>query len=1226
MAYTSVNYSVNHLIRLLSSRGLIFSKEGQIPMLKLELVFLRTFLWWTAKRCTENQNLELLLLQIEVVVRNAISHIQARDSDEWSFQVLHHTRLLKPEIEKTYIKIVKSSPPTPDTRVVVEFMNNLIDNLKDLLRYPDSSTFSPEEELRQLVTKLRFLRNLLSFVATRCTDHEKLKHLSNYAEAIAIEAACLPFMCSFDQKDGNSTSSIKDKLTELTRKINPITPDIRRIYVEVLEALSPLTTETDISDPDLASFIDTLQDCLTELKHNQPPWIRSFEALHHELTFLSSFTKDPPEQFIESDNSDDPKVDPIQLLLGEMRDWSTSSAHPFKHYTEHLTLKGQFTRIQDLAVKVGCTIFFFFNFNEMEEHKLAEEEATLVDLIEKIKHLKSEIGVPMLTLPEVNIIRTDDLGFIRNLIELINQQAGPLDCLKRRVQGIADELEFLSSFLKKCGERRHEHEKLRNLAGQIMTVAYRAEYVIDSLLVRDGTLFYHSFCIVDVVGEMKRIRREVMVFDEKMSNVIEPKVLNSTMPSRDMVSVAMSEELVGLEDEKERLRDQLINGSHALSAIPILGICGLGKTTLAMSLYHDELVVKHFDIRAAVSVSHVYDTEKLVLAVLHNINGYPDTSNGGDGDLLKVKKMIYLSLKGKRFLILIDDVRDTEAYVDLGNLFPNDFTGSRILLTTRSYQIASCAAHSTKIHNLRFLTEEESWKLLKKKIFHQQFCLPELEEAGKHMVKQCHGIPAMIVWMADIVARTRTEADWIQVGECNQIDEYLFSINEKEYSVIPDHLRPCFLYFGAFPLEEEIPVSKLIKLWAAEGFIQQTEAESSEAVAMDYLRYLVERGFVMACQRSSEGEVKRCKVHDRWHKFCLVKASHENFFQLMDLGGGVDPNDSNIPLSLACDHRRLFTSSNWWDSITLQVSGPFVRTLVLTGRRCDLSTLNISSLYQNLKLVRVLDLGRINVGNDFPVGLEKMTLLKYLEVRGEMTSIPSSIDSLRQLETFVTIGLRGAVAIPGSIWSLTNLRHLHIKGGTYSLGAPEKMLPNLRTMSTPLLRYGEDSEEILRRLVRLEKLKCIFLDSSRKKNLFPKLGILEHLQSLKLLYYGEVRKTCEFNFPSNLRRLTLSGFRLPWDQISIIGELPNLEMLKLLNKAFEGSLWEVKDDQFPCLKYLKLDTLDLEEWYMSEDALPELERLELKKCKKLRKIPLNIDNPQKYFMVDDKLKVIIRNR
>ncbi|XP_055809374.1 putative late blight resistance protein homolog R1B-16 isoform X2 [Solanum dulcamara] len=694
--------------------------------------------------------------------------------------------------------------------------------------------------------------------------------------------------------------------------------------------------------------------------------------------------------------------------------------------------------------------------------------------------------------------------------------------------------------------------------------------------------------------------------------------INSTMPSRDLVNVAVPEELVGLEDDMCRLMDELTSGSRELSVIPILGISGLGKTTPAMSLYCDERIVIHFDIRAAVSVSQIYDTKELVLAMLHKITGYPDTSNGGDVDFWSAK--LYKSLKGRRFFILIDDLMgDIAAWDDLRNLFPDDRNGSIILLTTRSYEIASYAA-PTEIHNLRFLTQEESWGLLKKKTFLRQFYPPELREAGKRIAKQCHGIPAMIVWMAGILARTRTETYWIQVAQSNQIDEYLLIRGEQEYSDIPDHLRQCFLYFGAFPLEEEIPVSNLIRLWAAEGFIQQTEAKSFEDVAVDYLMNLVRQGLVMVCQRSSEGVVKRCKVHDRLHKFCLAKANHENFFQLMErygdvstpLGGGIDPSDSNIPLSLTCEHRRLFISSYLWDNISLKLSGPLVRSLVLTGSRSDIPRSHASSLYKNFKLVRVLDLGHINVGNDFPVGPENMTLLKYLEVRGEMTSIPPSIGSLRQLETFVTIGLPGAeISIPDSIWSLTNLRHLHINNRS-SFGAHDykqaEMLPNLRSMPTPLLIYGEDSELILRRLPRLENLKCIYLeswDSIRKKNLFPKLGILEHLQSLKLFYDGEVRKRCQFHFPSILSRLTLSHFRLPWDQISIIGQLPNLSVLKLLNNAFEGSLWEVEDDQFFCLKLLKLDTLDLEHWDVSEDALPKLERLELQKCKKLEEIPFS---------------------
>ncbi|KAM3288630.1 hypothetical protein P3S67_022060 [Capsicum chacoense] len=1262
MAYTGVNYSLNHLVRLLSTPVLTSSKES-IPMLKLELGFLRTFLWWTAKHCRENGNLEALLLQIEVVARNAVSHIQpillksvedsAKELDQRSAEVLHHVQLLKPEIEKAYIKVAKSSTHAPDALMVVEFMNSLIDNLKDLLRYRDPSTFS---ELRPFITKLRFLRNLLSFVATRCIDQEKLKDLTNHTEGIAIEAACIPFMCAFDPKDGNSTTSIKDKLTELTWKIKPSTPDIRRIYMGVLGALSLLTTETDISDPDLASFIDSLQDCLVDLQDNQQIWMDSlkvnFEVLHHELTFLSSFAKDPPNQFIESDKSesDDPKADPIQVLLGKIRDWSsTSDAHPFKDYTESLTFKGQFTHIQDLAVKVGCTIFFFFDFNELEEHKLVEAETTLVDLIKKIKLLKSEIKVPIpLTLPEVNIIRIDYLGFIRNFRELLDQQAGPVNYLKRRALGIADELEHLSSLLKNCGENFHEHEKLRNLATQIMTAAYRAEYVIESLLLRDGTVFNHSLSLIDAVGEMKRIRREVMVFDQKMSYVTEPKVVNLTMPSRGMINVAKQEELVGFTDERDRLIDQLTRRSSPLSVIAIVGMSGVGKTTLAKRVYNDPGVSNHFDICAFVTVSRVYDSRELLLEILHAITGHNDKVDGRD-----LSEMLHERLHGKGFLIVMDDVWDAEAYNVLSASLPRDEnTGSRILLTTRSDDVAKDVTAGFElhdIHHLRPLEEAESWILLEKMIFQQESCPPKLKELGMQLSKKTKGLPFAIILVAGILANAEKTAEhWTEVQESldqtkiGSNDQDLSSIIGMSYQGLLDCLRHCFLYFGAFPQDDEILTSKLIRLWIAEGLIQQTEGKSLEDVAVDYLMFLIGRGLIMAEQKSSKDRVKSCRVRDLIHEFCLAKAKQENVYRLMDEVSTVDGfdhhgADSNIPFSVTCDHRRLLISSNWWANTSLEVSGPLVRSLVITGRRSDFPRSHVSSLYHNFKLLRVLDLGRVNVANDFPVGLENMNLLKYLEVRGEMTSVPSSIGSLQRLETFVTIGLRGEVALPDAIWNLRNLRHLRIDGGA-SFGAPDykqeisgKLLSNLRTMSTPILKYREDSEEMLRRLPRLEKLKCICLFQDK---MLPRLNLPPQLVSLKLFSYSPALFPDfywrELKFPSSLRRLTLSGNRLPWHQISIIGrQLHNLEVLKLQNNAIEGSRWVIKAGDFPRLNLLKLDTLDLEVWsvvvpelinpfkYIQEYVdigkrlLPSLERLELQKCKKLKKLPAELKKCKK---------------
>ncbi|PHU05585.1 hypothetical protein BC332_26407 [Capsicum chinense] len=205
-----------------------------------------------------------------------------------------------------------------------------------------------------------------------------------------------------------------------------------------------------------------------------------------------------------------------------------------------------------------------------------------------------------------------------------------------------------------------------------------------------------------------------------------------------------------------------------------------------------------------------------------------------------------------------------------------------------------------------------------------------------------------------------------------------------------------------------------------QGLIQQTEGNSLEDVEMDYLMLLIGRGLIMVARMSSSDRVKSCRVHDMIYEFCLAKAKQENVYRLMDSYNEVstvdgfdhrcvDPNDSNIPLSVKCDYRRLHISSNWWDNISLEISGPLVRILVVTGRRFDFSRSHVSSLYHNFKLPRVLDLRSINVGNDFPVELEKMTLLKYLEVQGEITSFPSSIGCPQRLETFVTIGLQGEV-------------------------------------------------------------------------------------------------------------------------------------------------------------------------------------------------------------------------
>ncbi|CAA2992529.1 Hypothetical predicted protein [Olea europaea subsp. europaea] len=73
--------------------------------------------------------------------------------------------------------------------------------------------------------------------------------------------------------------------------------------------------------------------------------------------------------------------------------------------------------------------------------------------------------------------------------------------------------------------------------------------------------------------------------------------------------------------------------------------------------------------------------------------------------------------------------------------------------------------------------------------------------------------------------------------------------------------------------------------------------------------------------------------------------------------------------------------------------------------------------------------------------------------------------------------------------------------------------------------------------------------------------------------------------------------------MSLIGTLPNLEILKLGHYSFLGKIWDTKDHEFQKLKYLQLELPDLEDWNSSYDHFPVLERLVLMNCIVLKAIP-----------------------
>ncbi|GFY89236.1 hypothetical protein Acr_06g0011760 [Actinidia rufa] len=137
---------------------------------------------------------------------------------------------------------------------------------------------------------------------------------------------------------------------------------------------------------------------------------------------------------------------------------------------------------------------------------------------------------------------------------------------------------------------------------------------------------------------------------------------------------------------------------------------------------------------------------------------------------------------------------------------------------------------------------------------------------------------------------------------------------------------------------------------------------------------------------------------------------------------------------------------------------------------------------------------------------------------------------------------------------------------------------------------------------------------------FPDTDFLNHLQELKLwcgrfgswpIRLGGIR------FPTNLRKLTLMESTVKWTEMSTLGKsLPNLEVLKLMQVACVGKCWKTSDGDFPQLKFLKLVAIPIEEWEVSSNPFPRLQRLVLIRCCGLQSIPSEIGEVPTLQMIE----------
>lgn len=806
------------------------------------------------------------------------------------------------------------------------------------------------------------------------------------------------------------------------------------------------------------------------------------------------------------------------------------------------------------------------------------------------------------------------------------------------VISLYEDLKAIKACLKWLKESPSERRKLLSFVlGQIRDVVLKIldatdYFVINALANNNGIsgadingLFQHSSDLSFHIKQVSLYRKMISEYCNGAVNVsvstreVSPRMESSSSP------YLGEEEVVGFDKETEELLDRLTGKKKQLEVISVVGMAGIGKTTLAKRLYNDPRVLYHFHVRGWTRGPKILETwnalHDVLSCITHDKVSLDKTPENQMGEKL------YKLLKGKRYLIVIDDIWDSFDWkFSMEEYFPDDANGSRVLMTSRIKDEVMKINPSSDPIVMQFLRQNECWALFESRVFVDESCPEELMELGKEMVAKCKALPLAIVVLAGVAKKNKSPEWWRHiVKDINSFirgEEEFMDILALSYNQLPNWLKPCFLYLGSFPQGYEVPVKKLVWSWIAEGFVEHSGEKKLEDKGEQYLMDLVDRSLVIVSKRRSSGRIKTCHVHDLLRDLCSIKAK------------------DSLLLQPICRHEQicLFSASsptsyhyNYVGVREPRVVPAFVNPEppdilcfhsydfhYVPANHVKLTHIN-KYLVQEKSLVhkhlRVLDLGYI-ILEHFPLEILHLVHLKYLALKIYILRELPLLSMLWNLETFILATEKGqTVTLPEDIWDMVNLRHLHVSGelafkNASSSSSTPSVLYNLQTISQ--LCPSCSIQDVLARIPNVVNLGChLTISDATTYSVFPDLSSLKMLETLTFEYQtwrmGLYCLSQPSKFPPNLKKLTLKGSHAAWKEMSVIGMLPNLEILKIKDNFFNAPHWEVMDEEFRSLKFLKLSHTDLPQWNASSGSFPCLKQLVLNGCLDLEEIPSSFE-------------------
>ncbi|KAL5979641.1 hypothetical protein ACLOJK_019552 [Asimina triloba] len=823
---------------------------------------------------------------------------------------------------------------------------------------------------------------------------------------------------------------------------------------------------------------------------------------------------------------------------------------------------------------------------------------------------------------------------LEKLVTFLIDEGRQLLEFEDRFDEIRKELQYLQNYLKDVErvKRRDRTETLKLVMTNVRELIYDAEEIIaDCQLLSQkkkqgwasSSLFHTlSKSRYDLSRKLKDVHKRIKEVNEKMNSHW------ATVPShgRNEVGedipltypVLMTEDrMVGLEDESRKIIDWLlVKNEYSLKVVGIVGMGGIGKTTLAQKIFKTPKIETNFKHLIFVTVSRSFRFDELLKKMLGKL-GLRDEllrSKGVD-DLLEDLKN---KLDGE-YLIILDDVwglSEGQWWESLKSALPN-VKGGCVMVTTRIEVAArSMGAIDEYIYHAKILSDENSWSLFCRVAFARtggNCPNAELEMHGKDIVKQCGGLPLTIKTVGGMMlGKGDSINEWKRISKHlkeemtdSKKDDVVISRLELSYEELPMHLRPCLLCFAMYPEDYKLESTRLIGTWIAEGFVWSRRGKTALQIGEECLNELRNRFLILT---DGEYVYEVHKVHDAVREMLIKIAREESFFSM----------HHRDKLS-----RRVIIYENMPQEIIENNNSSRLRTLAVVG------TTNVPPIlkanlhkFQRLRMLhlqlmfsrRAINTVESVAFSKWLKGIGSLHHLVYLHLRNvdALTTLPDSIGNLRNLQWLTIFKCCNLKSLPSSITRLEKLTVLYVRGCESMERGPKGLgkLPNLEDL------HVNNSCISLSDLKQSKKLRRLWMQISEEEQVGEEeCNVLQIPESLEILY---------LSFDEGISLANAAGIARKIDR-PLCHPLQLLQHLYIYNYPGENVPAWLSPASLPNLRYLaiggeriknlglgfffewKVETLWLswleeleEDWANIERVMPFLKRAFIYVCPKLK--------------------------